>query len=346
MKTHLQHSDGIKNSGTRMEKRIKRQKEEQQPDQTSPRREGRGQEGPSSKKRLQAKRRQKEQGQEQGRATEQEKHEAIARAQVYGIDKDGPAWKGSALDENAHSRITKTSHGRKGLQTKLARPNRYRALGASSMGGESHLRARDEGAASLSRKRTSPDDYRSPTEALHQLAAIQTKDIKGADQGKGRARTARMTKQKKKNPEKSGLVYNIYQRGAGRKGLVRDLKKVAPKQRDSPKNQREKTGSIKGRAEPGRRCYQENRERLQSKSSQRTEAIRQRESNGKYSQDEFRDIRASDQQQRTIKRSEQRGPQGRVTTGDTGLKNEVRWIQGKAHRIVATPDKSPDLMKK
>ena len=124
LKTHLKQSDGIKNSGTRMEKRSKRHEEEQQPDRTSPRREGRGQEGPSSKKRLQAKRRQKEQGQEQGRATEREKHEAIARAQVYGIDEVGPAWKGSALNENAHSRITKTSHGQVGLQTKSARPNR------------------------------------------------------------------------------------------------------------------------------------------------------------------------------------------------------------------------------
>ena len=105
------------------------------------------------------------------------------------------------------------------------------------MGGESQPRARDEGAAALSRKRTSPEDYRSPTEALHQLAAIQTKEVKGAGQGKGRARTAMMTKQKKKNPEKSGLVHDVDQRGEGRKDLVRDLKKVAPKQRDSPKNQ-------------------------------------------------------------------------------------------------------------
>ena len=67
--------------------------------------------------------------------------------------------------------------------------------------------------------------------------ATQTKEVKGAGQGKGRAITARMTKQKKKNPEKSGLVHNFDQRGACRKGLVRDLEKVAPKQRDSPKNQ-------------------------------------------------------------------------------------------------------------
>ena len=79
-----------------------------------------------------------------------------------------------------------------------------------------------------------------------------------------------MTKQKKKNPEKSGLVHGINQRGAGRKGLVRDLEKVAPKQRDSPKNQRGRIDSIKGRAEPGRRCCQENRGSLQSKNSQRT----------------------------------------------------------------------------
>ena len=70
LKTHLQQSDGIKNSGTRMEKGSKRHEEEQQPDRITPRREGRVQEGPSSEKRLQAKRRQKEQGQEQGRATE------------------------------------------------------------------------------------------------------------------------------------------------------------------------------------------------------------------------------------------------------------------------------------
>ena len=155
-----------------------------------------------------------------------------------------------------------------------------------------------------------------------------------------------MTKQKKKNPEKSGLVHNVDQRGADRKGHVRDLEKVTSKQRDSPKIQRKRTGSIKGRAELGRRCYQENRERLQSRSSQRTEATRKSKSNGKYSQGEFHEIRASDQPQRTVKRSEQRGPQGRVTIGDTGLKNESRWIQGKAHRIVATPDKSPDIREK
>ena len=66
MRTHLQQSDGIKNSGTRTEKGSKRQEEEQQPDRTSPRREGRGQEVPSYKERLQAKRRQKELGKEQG----------------------------------------------------------------------------------------------------------------------------------------------------------------------------------------------------------------------------------------------------------------------------------------
>ena len=81
-----------------------------------------------------------------------------------------------------------------------------------------------------------------------------------------------MTEQKEKNPEKSGLVRGSNQRGEGRKGLVRDLKKVTPKQRDSPKNQREKTRSIKGRTEQGGRCYQENQERLQSKNSQRAEA--------------------------------------------------------------------------
>ena len=66
----------------------------------------------------------------------------IARAQVYVIDEDGSAWKGSALDGNAHSKIIKISHGREGLQTKLARTNRYRTLGASSMGGENHPRVR------------------------------------------------------------------------------------------------------------------------------------------------------------------------------------------------------------
>ena len=60
------HANGITKPGTRTKKGSKGHEEEQQPDRTSPRREGRGQEGPSSKGRLQDKRRQKEKGKEQG----------------------------------------------------------------------------------------------------------------------------------------------------------------------------------------------------------------------------------------------------------------------------------------
>ena len=81
----------------------------------------------------------------------------------------------------------------------------------------------------------------------------------------------------------------------------------------------------------------------QSKNSQRTEATRQRESNGKNIQGEFRDVRASDQPQTTTKRSEQRDPQDRGKTGENGLKNKIRGIQGKTHQSRATPDKSSDL---
>ena len=127
---------------------------------------------------------------------------------------------------------------------------------------------------------------------------------------------------------------------------MKDLEKVIPKQRDSPKNQRGRIDSIKGRAEPGRRCCQENRGSLQSKNGQRTEATRQGESSSKYSQAEFRHIRASDQPQIAIKRSKHLGTQGRVTTGDTNVKDDSGWIHGKVHRVVATPGRIPDLMEK
>ena len=173
------------------------------------------------------------------------------------------------------------------LQGESTRSNSYRALGESSMGGENQPRAGKEGAAAISistvSKRTGPDDYRPLTEAVHQLGAAHTKDIKGVDQGKGGARTARMIVQKKKYLKKIGLSQGIDHGGVDRKDLVKDLENVVPKQRDSPKNQRGKIDSIKGRAEPGRRCCQENRGSLQSKNGQRTEAAGQGESSGKYS---------------------------------------------------------------
>ena len=58
---------------------------------------------------------------------------------------------------------------------------------------------------------------------------------------------------------------------------------------------RGRTDSIGGRAEPGRRCFQDTRRSVQAKDIQRTEATGQGESGSKDSQAEFLHIRAPGQ---------------------------------------------------
>ena len=109
LKTPLHQSDDIKNSDPGAEKGSYRPGEELQQGQTSPRNKGRGQEGPSSKKRdvqgsdqrqegarrirgwksLQVNNWQQELGKAQRLLTKREKHESIARAHIYGADEDG-----------------------------------------------------------------------------------------------------------------------------------------------------------------------------------------------------------------------------------------------------------------
>ena len=78
-----------------------------------------------------------------------------------------------------------------------------------------------------------------------------------------------MLAKRKKNLELLDSSHGTDPEVADWNGLVKDLRNVVPKQRDSPKNQsgematslRGRIDSIEGRAEPGRRCCQETRKK-------------------------------------------------------------------------------------
>ena len=114
-----------------------------------------------------------------------------------------------------------------------------------------------------------------------------------------------MLAKRKKNLELLDSSHGTDPEVADWNGLVKDLRNVVPKQRDSPKNQsgemvtslRGRIDSIEGRAEPGRRCCHETRRSLQAKDIQRTKATEHVESSSKDSQADLLNIRAPGQPQ-------------------------------------------------
>ena len=121
LKTHRQKSGSSTRPGTRIKKGSKGHEEEQQPDRTSLRKEGKGQEEPRSKGKMQDRRRQKEKRKQQGGATEREKPEAIARAQGYVVKESaGQPGRGPHVTGTVTPAIYLVS-GKEGRPSQLAR---------------------------------------------------------------------------------------------------------------------------------------------------------------------------------------------------------------------------------
>ena len=185
----MSQSNVIKNSDPGVENNSYRPGEEKQQIKTSQRDKGRGQEGPSSKKRdaqgsdqhqegagsikgwksPQVNSWQQERGKEQRPLTEQEKHESIAGAHIYETDEDGtetesedmekttedepgdpePAGKASEQAKNTYSKIIETLHDRRGMLADSTRSDLYRARGEVYRSAENHPLAEKDGEATL-----------------------------------------------------------------------------------------------------------------------------------------------------------------------------------------------------
>ena len=174
--------------------------------------------------------------------------------------------------------------------------------------------------AALSMKRTGPEDSRSLAEALHQLGEAQAYAGNMIEPVVPLSNTIAILEKRKKNQEKLSSSHGIDRGVVDLDDLMKDIGNSVSGQRDTPKNQSGKmvatlggrTDSIKGRADPERRCCQDTRRSLQTKDIrgsdqgkggasigknqvQKMEATGQGESGSKDSQAEFLHIRAPGQ---------------------------------------------------